>query len=106
MAIKRGTTPTHTILVDTDLTQAEQIYVTYRQNSYKIIEKKKDDFTSLDDKKIVLKLSQAETLKFKPSKKEAYKVFIQVKAKFPDTAVIMSNRMETTVEDTDKGVII
>lgn len=102
MAIKRGTTPTHTIVTDVDLRDAEEIYVTYEQNSYNLIEKKKEDLQEILEDRLVVKLTQEETLRFK----EKGKIEIQIRALFGDGSALKSNVMETNADRLlKKGVI-
>ena len=58
----RGTTPTHTFLVNVDMTDAK-IYLTYKQNGRTIVEKTEKDMVVFPDR-LVVDLTQAETLRF------------------------------------------
>lgn len=88
----RGTTPTITITTDMDLTSAEVVYVTFRQDAYQVVEKEKADLT-ITAESVELELSQKETLKFKDNQS----VEFQVRARFADGTAVKSNVMKTTV---------
>lgn len=96
--MRRGTTPTHIFEVDVDLTEAEAIYITYRQVEDVILEKTIEDMT-IEPETITLSLSQAETLAFRVP----LAVSIQIRAKFPDGTAIASNIIHTDVEAILKG---
>lgn len=64
----RGTTPTHIFkLTDVDVEQIDLVYVTYKQGKNIILEKTLDNGASIDveNKSIVVQLTQEDTLKFK-----------------------------------------
>lgn len=88
----RGTTPTHTFQVDTDLTTASVIYITYDQDEKPVVEKTGSDITATSST-LVVTLSQAETLRFRDGR-----VRIQIRARFPDGSAIASNVITTTAE--------
>lgn len=90
--MRRGTTPTNTLLSDVDLTNAVAVYVTYKQDCHIVVER---DLSTLDvqEDRINLTLTQKETLAFDDDKM----VFIQVRAKFQNGAAIASNVVKTTV---------
>lgn len=92
MAIKRGTTPTHTITTDIDLRNATEIYITYEQLSYKVVEKSKTELKEVAENYLKVQLSQEETLRFK----EKGTIYIQLRAIFSDGNAVSSNVMETT----------
>ena len=100
--MRRGTTPTHEFATDTDISQAKEIFITYKQNSYTVIEKTKEDFDEITDKHILLRLSQKDTLGFKPQTK----ITIQIRAVFNDGSAMASNIIETSVDDVLKEVKI
>ena len=65
MSIPRGTTPTFTLTFDKqglDLTEAANVYVTFEVNNYSLT-KTGEDLT-VEAKKIIVYLNQAETLRF------------------------------------------
>lgn len=86
MAVTRGTTPTHIFNTDTDLTDAEVVYVTYKQRGSTIIEKTIDELDLKKDK-VQLTLTQDETLLFDTTAA----VTIQIRARYPDGTAIASN---------------
>ena len=59
----RGTTPTHTFTFSVDLSDVKDFVITYVQNGAIVLEKKKSDCT-ISDNKIVVTLTQEETLAF------------------------------------------
>ena len=59
----RGTTPTHTFTISVDLADVKDFVITYVQKGAIVLEKKKADCT-ISDSKIVVTLTQKETLKF------------------------------------------
>ena len=102
MAIKRGTTPTHIITTDVDLRDAKNIYITYSQNTYNVVEKTKDDLEELTEEYIKVRLTQSETLRFK----EKGKILVQIRAIFADGTAIESNMMETNANKILKEGVI
>lgn len=59
----RGTTPTLTFDIPLETTLIDALYITFAQGGENVVEKTIDDVI-LDEKSIVLKLSQVETLRF------------------------------------------
>lgn len=96
----RGTTPTHIFNVNVDLSEAEVIYITYKQSDSIVVEKEKADCT-VTGETISVKLTQEDTLKFNTAPVE-----IQIRARFPDGSAIASNIMQTTVTRILKGGVI
>ena len=84
--MRRGTTPTNLFKSNVDLTEAEVLYITYKQRGVIVIEKTIEDVT-IDEKNF------EETLRLDPKQK----VEIQVRARFPGGRAIGSNIVETTV---------
>jgi len=67
MSVPQYTTPTFTLTFteeDLDLTQAQQVYVTFRSES-NLVTKTGEDLT-IDEKEIEVFLDQADTAKFRP----------------------------------------
>ena len=89
--MRRGTTPTHIFKTSFDLTDAEVIFITYRQGNKNVMEKTGDDLT-VTAEEITTKLSQEETLKFSTSGS----VEIQIRARFPDGSAIASQIIRTS----------
>ena len=101
MATTRGTTPEHIFKTDIDLSDAEVIYITYKQGKDVVVEKEKDDLTLSPDA-IKVKLSQDETLRFKKN----LDVRVQIRVRFADETALASNIIETTAgEILKEGVI-
>ena len=98
--MRRGTTPTNTFTVDVDLTQAEALFVTYKQNSRTIVEKALDAVT-VTAEEITVELSQADTLKFKKGEVE-----MQIRARLPDGSALASQIMTAPVESVLKEGVI
>ena len=97
----RGTTPTHRFNVPVDMTDAEVIYISYRQDDRVLVEKTGSDI-AVTDRYLEVRLSQRETLLF--SDKE--NIEIQIRAKFSDGTAIASNIIMLPVGEVIKyGVI-
>lgn len=90
--MRRGTTPTNLFKSNVDLTEAEVLYITYKQRGVTVIEKTIEDVT-INEKNFEVDLTQQETLQLDPKQK----VEIQVRARFPGGRAIGSNIVETTV---------
>lgn len=92
--MRRGTTPTNTFSVPIDLSAAT-VYITYAQNNRTVIEKTGDELTfdSTDGYKIIVELSQQDTLAFK-----AGTVEIQIRAVFETGEALASNIIRTTFD--------
>ena len=89
--MRQGSTPTNTFEVNIDLTGAT-VFVNYEQQGKMVIEKTGNALTISPDK-IVLQLSQKETLSLKPGD-----VLIQIRYVFPNGAADASNIIRATVE--------
>lgn len=96
----RGTTPTNIFNVDIDLTNAEVIYITYKQQNKVVIEKTKDDITATTET-LTVKLTQDETLKLTEREVE-----IQIRARFSDGTALASNIIKTTASKILKDGVI
>lgn len=99
--MRRGTTPTHEFTTDINLTSAEVLYITYKQDGKSIIEK---DIGEVDiaAEKVTTRLTQEETLKVKP----AGTVKIQIRARLEDGSAVASNIMTASPEDILKDGVI
>ena len=84
--MRRGTTPTHIFKTKVDLTQASEMFITYKQNSEVKVEKAIGDIT-IEEEQLTTTLTQAETLTFST----LGSVEIQVRVKFPDGKALASN---------------
>lgn len=91
--MRRGTTPTITITTDIDLTPASNLFVTFKQDGCKVVEKTHDDVT-VTERSVVVPLSQADTLVFESTKQ----VKFQIRATLGDDK-IASNVMSATVTE-------
>lgn len=97
----RGTTPTHIFKTNIDLSDAEVIYITYKQNGAIKVEKTIDDITATAEQ-ISTKLTQEETLSFD----EHGDVKMQIRARFADgTAVACKWFARKVGEILKEGVI-
>lgn len=96
----RGTTPLNIFNVDVDLTTAEVIYITYKQNNNVVIEKSIEDI-AVTDKTLTVRLTQEETLKLTERAVE-----IQIRARFADGTAIASNIIKTTASEILKDGVI
>ena len=124
--MRRGTTPTHYFIVDVDLRDAEEIFITYARNVMPdgsiirsdclclhdaveleesrieiLLEKELEDITVEEDK-LTTRLTQEETMRFRDDDE----VMIQIAAKFADDSVIRSNIMTTDVQRILKEEVI
>lgn len=88
MSIGRGTTPTHTFRPKqpVDLSSASVLFITYKQNGHTRVEKSKEDLEELTAEKIVVKLTQRDTLAFD----DHTDTEIQIRAKFEDGTALAS----------------
>ena len=84
--MRRGTTPTHIFKTKVDLTQASEMFITYKQNSEIKVEKSIGDII-IEEEQLTTTLTQAETLTFST----LGSVEIQVRVKFPDGKALASN---------------
>lgn len=84
--IIRGTTPTNIFNVNVDLTEAEDIIISYAQKGNVVINKMIDDI-DVTEESLSTTLTQTETLKLDA----AYDVDIQIRALFDDGTAIASD---------------
>ena len=96
----RGTTPTHTFKVNVNLSNAEVIYLTYKQGDKVTIEKTKEDM-EITPTTISVRLTQEDTLAFTKASVE-----VQIRARFSDGTAIASNIMRATSERILKNGVI
>ena len=92
--MRRGTTPKHIFTTDVDLTDAEVIYITYKQGGQVVAEKELADFNEVSPEEIAVELTQEETLAFS----EYSEVYIQIRARFADGHAVASNIMKVPAE--------
>lgn len=88
---RRGSTPTNTFSVNIDLTDAT-VYVSYWQRGKVIIEKTGDDLAITEDR-IVVSLSQKDTLALQTGEVE-----IQIRYVMPDGTADASNIIKVNSE--------
>lgn len=103
MAIKkwadiiRGTTPTIIYNTSIDLSEFEVVWVSFKQNGRKFLEKSKADCTFPEEKKMELRLSQEDTLKINKYNNR-FPIYMQIRVKVfesdPDADALASNWME------------
>lgn len=98
--MRRGTTPTITITTDLDLTQASNLFVTFKQGDRVVFEKTLDDVT-VRETQVVCELSQNDTLTLRDGKP----VRFQIRATLGDSKVA-SNVMTASVGEILKGGMI
>lgn len=100
----RGTTPTHTFTLPFSTDLIETVYITYIQECCYgkniVIERGKDvanniDSCEFDGNKIIVELTQEETLSFI----HGVEVEIQVRVKATDKKVLASDLIKTTVNE-------
>lgn len=94
--MRRGTTPTITITTDIDLTQASNLFVTFKQGDRIAFEKTLDEVT-VTENTVICELEQNDTLALKDGL-----VMIQIRATLGDSKVA-SNIMTASVDAILKG---
>lgn len=94
--MRRGTTPTITITTDIDLTQASNLFVTFKQGDRVAFEKTLEDVT-VTENQVVCELNQSDTLALKDGM-----VRFQIRATIGNSKVA-SNVMTATVDEILKG---
>ena len=88
----RGTTPTHTFTFSIDLADVKDFVITYVQRGEIVLEKTKKDCT-ISDNKVIVKLTQEETLAFEHTSM----VEMQAKVLMNGGTVVASNIFTTHV---------
>lgn len=106
---RRGTTPTHIFKTSVDLTNAQELFLTYKQGDNVRIEKTLADVTIEpieDDEKyqslVKVQLTQADTLGLKASEF----VDVQARVKFPNEKALASDILNIPVRGILKEGII
>ena len=99
--IIRGTTPTNVFNTNVDLTDAEEIYVTYAQKGNVVINKYIEDL-EVETNNVRVTLTQVDTLKLDT----VYDVEIQIRALFDDGTAIASDIITVDVERILKDGVI
>lgn len=95
--MRRGTTPTITITTDLDLTQASNLFVTFKQGDRIAFEKTLEDVT-ITPETVVCELEQNDTLALKSGRNVSF----QIRATLGDSKVA-SNIMTASVDEILKG---
>lgn len=102
----RGTTPTNVFKTAQNLSDADVVYITYKQAQKTVVEKTKQDIefgTDGDMHTLTVKLTQADTLAFF---KDLKTVEIQIRARYPDGTAIASEVVTASVSEVLKDGII
>lgn len=86
--MRRGTTPTHTFVVPIDASDVAKIRVIYSQRGQVILTR---DYDTYQDGKLVVQLSQEDTLKFD----DKQPVYIQLRVLTLAGEALASNVIET-----------
>lgn len=100
--MRRGTTPVIVFNTDIDFTQVAELYVTFAQDGpdpkerQVIVEKDKTQ-CSFDENKIIVSLTQEDTLKFDLDPKDT--VYIQIRVKYENGMAMASNILKARVKD-------
>lgn len=97
--MRRGTTPTITITTDLDLTQASNLFVTFKQGDRIAFEKTLEDVT-ITATSVICELTQFDTLALKDGI-----VRFQIRATLGDSKVA-SNIMTACADEILKGGVI
>lgn len=103
---RRGTTPTHIFKTSVDLTNAQELFLTYKQGNKLCFEKTIEDVTIERDEEemtiIKVTLSQVETLSLK-----AHEVVdVQARVKLPNEKAIASDIINVPVSGILKEGVI
>lgn len=104
---RRGTTPTHIFTPKTrtgepvDLTSAQVVYMTYKQNGRIAFEKTKDEMEITEDT-ITINLTQEDTLALC----DRFEVEIECRARYADQQAIASCIIKTSVNKILKEGVI
>lgn len=104
--MRRGTTPINTFEVDVDLSGAEVLFITYRQQGRVVCEKTIEDITftpktEQEPDKVSVQLTQLDTLKMRHGNVE-----IQIRARYPTGEAIASQIMVVPVDAILKDGVI
>ena len=95
----RATTPIHTFTLPIQTSNCKEIQVTYKQGPAKVVKHYQDstlpEGMTLDGDKVIIKLTQAETLKF--CKKKV--AFVQVRVLTTDDSAYASKLFKVAVDD-------
>ena len=92
--MRRGTTPTHTFRLPFDVSELQEVKITYSQCGNEVLHKKKADCT-LDGTTLQVILSQEETLKFEC----CYPAQVQVRALMTNGQAVAADPVDFAVEE-------
>lgn len=95
--MRRGTTPTITITTDIDLSNAINLFVTFKQG-YRIAFEKTLEDVAVTENSVVCELEQNDTLALKDGM-----VRFQIRATLADSSKVASNIMCASVDEILKG---
>ena len=98
--MRRGTTPVIVLNTGMDLSQVAKLYVTFAQEGNTIIEKDETE-CDIDEGKIIITLTQEDTLLFTHSndRRRCNNVAIQVRVRFENGTAMASNIVTTNVKE-------
>lgn len=95
----RATTPTHTFTLPIDTSTCKEILITYKQQKVQLDKHYQDNLLpsgmTLDGDKVIIKLTQAETLMFSRDNP----VYTQVRVLTTDDSAYASQRFKVSVND-------
>lgn len=107
--MKRGSTPTHIFKTDVPLINIQELYLTYKQGNYKVVEKTLDDvILNPEEFTIEVHLTQEETLMFSdqnwswlnPNENLADKeIRVQLRILYEDGEAIVTDTIIMTLQD-------
>lgn len=96
----RGTTPQIDFTLPFDVSNIKTVWITFSQYDEELFTVKTEDVTSMSGNKIIVKLTQAQTLKLKPQKllRNDHEVEIQLRILTNAGDALASNIMRTSAE--------
>ena len=94
--MRRGTTPIITFNTDLDLSDMQELYVTFQQEKKTVIEKDKTEVV-IDGSKIIVSLTQEDTLKFSLDPRDT--VYVQIRVKLSNNIAMASNILKLRVKE-------
>lgn len=107
--MRRGTTPTHTFIVDVSLNDISDLYVTYKQGKNIVVEKTLEDVDiDQEEHSILVYLTQEDTLKFRTNEwtwlypnenKQDMQILVQIRIKYGDGKAIASDIISMNVQE-------
>lgn len=94
--MRRGTTPIIIFNTDMDFTQIAELYVTFAQEGKVVVEKDKEQ-CEFEENKIIVSLTQTDTLKFSLDPRDT--VYVQIRVKYNNNLAMASNILKVRVKD-------